>query len=332
MLSSSKFDVSRDSNARQADEAAVRLMYENAPYPDLGSDLKDLSFFWKHLPEITRRSDVRFLDVGCGTGHYLVGVTKTFQNWTCCGVDLSTASLDVAKQLAQIHDVSVELHNGSYLDPIPFDEAFDVISAMGTIHHAADPVAALVNLKQWMKPDGVMLLHLYGLRGDAKKFDIKEMLSIFQPDLTNYADRFGLYDALIRHNSQRRPLWKKALLNSPADYYFMLRNYFRDLRRRSKNISWSPSWTHRYDTISAPWIDHFCHPCERAYEIRDVQALLDASGFEPVFMLKQGIERPHLIPPEWRERYETLNFWDKARLSELLADGGGSFNLIVRPV
>ena len=77
----------------------------------------------------------------------------------------------------------------------------------------------------------------------------------------------------------------------------------------------------------APWIDHFCHPCERAYEVPDVRELVEAGGFRVVYNLRQGIEHPQLIPPEWWSRYNRLSDWEKWRMSELLADGGGSFAL-----
>ena len=46
-------------------------------------------------------------------------------------------------------------------------------------------------------------------------------------------------------------------------------------------------------------------------------------------MLAQGREHMSLIPPQWRKRYDELGAWDKRRLSELLAVGGGSFAMIL---
>ena len=59
-------------------------MYEVAPYPDLGADLKDLSLALDPvLAELKSRPNVRFLDAGCGTGHNLVGVAKKYPSWEC---------------------------------------------------------------------------------------------------------------------------------------------------------------------------------------------------------------------------------------------------------
>ena len=85
----------------------------------------------------------------------------------------------------------------------------------------------------------------------------------------------------------------------------------RNLVRRSRKVSWSPSFRETYREISAPWIDHFCHPCERAYEVPEVRRLIKESGFKVTHMLAQGREDMRLIPSEWGERYARLEDWDK---------------------
>jgi hypothetical protein len=118
---------------------------------------------------------------------------------------------------------------------------------------------------------------------------------------------------------------------TPRDAYAALRDGWRNLKRRRQKISWSPSFRENYAEVNAPWIDHFCHPCERAYEVPEVRHLIETSGFKVTHMLGQGSERPALIPPAWRSRYAELDAWDKYRLSELLSPSGRSFNLILQP-
>ena len=310
-------------------EEKVRHMYEAAPYPDLGVDLKDMSSYWPHIASVVNRNEVNYLDAGCGTGHILVASARCFPRWRSYGMDLSRSSLDIADKLSKKHGTPVTLYQGSYLDPNPFGIQFDIISAMGTVHHAESPPDALKNLASWLKPEGVMLLGLYGRRCDAEKFDIKEALSLLQPDLSAHCERFDLYQQLISHKKRRRPVWKRLLLMSVVDVYFELKTRLRNVRRRARKISWSPPWTSEYKKISSPWIDHFCHPCEHAYEVPEVKSLVEGAGLKPIKMLGQGIEHPRLVPREWRRRYDQLDFWEKARMNELLADGGGSFNMIL---
>ena len=166
--SNSNNDRVASAEGRTADESAVRTLYEFAPYPDLGADLKDnMSLYLDPIRnELAQRKDVKFLDAGCGTGHHVVAAARQHPDWECHGIDLSGASIDIARKLAEKHGVKVYLQRGSYLDPLPYAMKFDVILAMGTIHHCADPVAAMKILKNALKPDGYLLLHLYGMRGD----------------------------------------------------------------------------------------------------------------------------------------------------------------------
>lgn len=311
-------------------EAAVRRMYEFAPYPDLGAALKDpRPVFGKIADDLNKRGNLRYLEAGCGTGHLLVGVAKAHPNWQCFGVDLSDASLAVVRTLAERHGVKVTLTRGSYLEPLPFDGApFDVISAIGTIHHAEDPVAALKNLRNHLADDGWLAMHLYGRRLDAEKFDIKEMLSIFEPDLFAYDRRFALYRQLIEHRRSAGRL-RRLLDTSPLDLVRWLRRFATNARRRARGTSWSPAWQEDYRELNAPWIDHFCHPCERAYEVPDVRELVGQAGFTVVHMLGQGREEPWRLPPAWRQAFTRLEPWDRWRLMELVSPPR-SFTLLMR--
>jgi len=304
-------------------------MYEFAPYPDLGADPKDLSLYLDFLQQdLASIKDLRFLDIGCGTGHVVVGVAKRHPDWECYGIDLSETSLAVASKLASKHNTKINLYRGSYLEPLPFERKFHVISAMGTIHHCADPVGALKNLRRYLDASGFLLVHLYGMRTDREKFDIKESLSIIEPDLANYQSRFKLYNALMRYRNRNR--LRRLALTTPADVCAMVRNRVRNFGRKRKGISWSPPFDAEYKELSAPWIDHFCHPLERAYEVPQVHELVEAGGYRVLNMTKQGREIGALIPPEWRPIYDRLDNWDKWRLSELLSVGGGSFAMILQ--
>ena len=330
MYSNSKHDVKQEDIAANDDTGAVRTMYEYAPYPDLGADLKDPSEYTRHITsDLKGRQDVCFLEAGCGTGHSLVGAAKQNPEWKCSGIDLSQASLNIAKQLAEKHDVNVDVHQGSYLEKLPFEEkSFDIISALGTVHHCSDPLGALNNLARYMKDDGWMFLHMYGMRCDQQKFDIKEMLDIFEPDLTNHQKRFSVYEAYKKHEKRN---WVRYLARlSASDVYFILKNKINDFKRRRAGVTWSPAFTEKFGGPTSPWIDHFCHPCERAYEVRDLQKLIEASDLKVTHMFGQGKEESRLIPQEWRAEYDKLDQWDKWRLNELFRTGGTSFRMVLQ--
>lgn len=318
-----------------SNEKDVQSFYEDAPYPGIHDALKDptkmldeAAILLGHPPDKT----INYLEAGCGTGHYLVGVAKQNPHWHCVGIDLSSASIDVCKQLNQNHNCTVELHKNSYLDDLPFPEGyFDIIGAHGTIHHCDDPVAALRNLTRYLKEDGIVSMHLYGARLDRGKFDLKEAISLFQPDLSNYSERFSVYQAITQH--QKKSEWLRSLLRvSLLDVFRWLRKALRNANRKMKGISWSPPWTDMYEVPSNAWKDHFCHPCERAYEVPDVRGLVRAAGLEAISMHAQGRVDLKLVPPELRNQFEKLGHWDQWRLIELIGpeDLARSFVMFLR--
>ena len=63
-----------------------------------------------------------------------------------------------------------------------------------------------------------------------------------------------------------------------------------------------------------------------------VKELVEKSGFSVLKMLKQGKLNPRLMPPLWKKYYNGLDQWDQWRLNELLAEGGGSFALILKKI
>lgn len=310
----------------------VQNLYELAPYPGLGAKLKShhLNEMIEFLPAEKNKS-LTYLEAGCGTGHLLIGVAKENPNWNCLGIDLSSASIKMASDLANKHNCEVKLYQNSYLDELTIPKkSIDIISAQGTIHHCDDPEKALRNLSSYLKDDGIISMHLYGERLDSKKFDLKEAISIFQPDMNDYIDRYRIYDALIKYNKKRNFL-KSVLDTSILDIIRILRQFFKNKYRKIKNVTWSPPWTDYYNKPNSPWKDHFCHPCERAYEIPDLKKLLEYSGLKIVSMRAQAKIELELIPSELRLEFSKLDNWEKFRLMELLGPNR-SYSMLLKKI
>jgi len=311
-------------------ESDVQRFYEAAPYPDLGAKPKNpahwLSSALEHL-NVSAARPLRYLDAGCGTGHSVVGVALAHPDWEVSAIDLSGPSLATARELAAMHGATIDFRQGSYLDPLPFEGEFDLIGSFGSVHHTPDPPGAVRNLLGVLAPDGVFVMHLYGKDLDRGKFVIREALDILEPDITNIERRFTLYRALI---ARQRPSLASRLLDlSPRTVLRGLRNLVRDARR-AHGESWSPAWTVDYREPSSPWIDHFCHPLENTYNVRDVETLAAAAGLDVIAMLNQGRENLARLPPAWRTLYDALDRWDRWRLMELLDITARSVLLIGR--
>ena len=308
-----------------------KAMYEYAPYPDLGTNLKNIQGYLNSInSELAKKKNIKFLDAGCGTGHVAVGVAKNNPNWSVYAVDLSNASLGVAKKLAEKHCCkNINFAQVSYEEKLPFPvEKFDVICAVGTIHHSCSPLRALENLRSYLALDGYFIMHMYGRRVDQGKFDIKEMLNILEPNLNAFEKRFEFYQSLIKH--KKMPLMKRMLECSPMDFIRWIRTSLFNLKRKINKQSWSPSWTLQYEKLDSPWIDHFCHPSERAYEVTGIQDLIEKSGFTVVHMFGQGSYNEKHMPKEWKEKYNSLNVWQQYRINELLSPAERSFSMVLK--
>ncbi|MGE4504995.1 MAG: methyltransferase domain-containing protein [Desulfovibrionaceae bacterium] len=338
--SNSQFDKSATDEAKKMDEQAVRKLYESVPYPGPSHAYKK-HFDWFLAPikeELSRRGKLRFLDAGCGTGVNIVAAHQLFPEWEYYGVDLSNASLEMATQLLGMNGITAELKQGSYLDPLPFDgKPFDIICATGTVHHCAEPVKAMTMLRDQMTEDGFFLFHVYGHYRDKVRFCIKEILDLLEPDRSRHERRLELYQALMRARSEgmhkkRDFLWHLTH-TSLSDAFKKLGGLFGGGNKERK-APWGPSWGWIDGPQSEhwhPWVDQFCHPCERGYQVWDIKDLVEKSGLKVAHMLSQGMPTKRTtIPASWGSTYTDLDDWSKWRIQELLEyPEGNAFNMIL---
>ncbi|MEV8510700.1 aspartyl/asparaginyl beta-hydroxylase domain-containing protein [Dactylosporangium sp. NPDC051484] len=157
-------------------------LYERFPYPapsarsDLISDTAYALSLALHDGELRRW---RMLDAGCGTGHRLVALAAQYPEATFVGLDASAASLAVARELADKHEVSnVEFVQGDLGSP-EVSGQFDLIVCSGVLHHLPDPAAALRGLTARLSPDGLVYLWLYHEMGEYHRMLEHRLVSMF---------------------------------------------------------------------------------------------------------------------------------------------------------
>jgi SAM-dependent methyltransferase len=94
-----------------------------------------------------------FLEVGCGTGFVLRGVSRAFPRLELTGSDLFDEGLDVAR-------VRVPEARLLQLDAraLPFVADFDVVGAFDVLEHIENDEAALVSMCRAVKPGGGIIL------------------------------------------------------------------------------------------------------------------------------------------------------------------------------
>ncbi len=143
------------------------------------------------LIELTApQHDDQVLDVGCGTGQFIVRIARYVAHAT--GIDLTPAMLDQARahQLKEgVHNVSWRRADSSAL-PVD-DGSFSLVTSRSMLHHAADPYATVAEMKRACRPGGRVAVS----------------------DLTPEADKSPAFDAfeLLRDPSHARTLTANEL-------------------------------------------------------------------------------------------------------------------------
>ncbi|MBV8538916.1 MAG: class I SAM-dependent methyltransferase [Alphaproteobacteria bacterium] len=107
------------------------------------------------------------LIAGCGTGRQAITAALGYgQPSHLTAIDLSAASLAYAARMARRYGTpSIEFVQVDLLDIDRLDRDFDVIEAIGVLHHLADPGAGWRALARRVKPGGLMNVALYSERG-----------------------------------------------------------------------------------------------------------------------------------------------------------------------
>jgi SAM-dependent methyltransferase len=101
-------------------------------------------------------SGMRVADVGCGSGTVPTLIAEEFPASRVYGYDVSVDALTEARRRAEgIPNVTFER---SGANAIPVEPPFDLITAFDAIHDLADPLTALVRIREALGPDGQFLM------------------------------------------------------------------------------------------------------------------------------------------------------------------------------
>jgi SAM-dependent methyltransferase len=102
----------------------------------------------KYYPEFKS-----FLEIGCGTGYVISGLTGAFPGVQFHGSEIFTAGLAfaVARQ-PNIDFVQMDARH------IPFVDEFDAIGAFDVLEHIKEDEQVLLQIHEALKPNGVMLI------------------------------------------------------------------------------------------------------------------------------------------------------------------------------
>ena len=117
----------------------------------------------------------KIADIGCGTGHALKYIHDNYSHGLLYGYDYSSKVLEIAKEILPytyflLHDLSEPLYND-----------FDIIIGLKVFEHLYYPTKALDNIRDALKPDGLIFLvipdgEVDGFWGHINKWELQEWM------------------------------------------------------------------------------------------------------------------------------------------------------------
>lgn len=181
----------------------------------------------------------RVLDVGCGNGYVLAQYARHGAH--VHGIDLTEAALRLSRQRFELAglDGDFQLTDG---ESIPHaDASFDIVCAMGVLHHVADPRPMVAEMLRVLKPGGQVIMMLYH-RYSWRNLVIIPLLALLHPKyrgrslqgVRNATD--GLDCPLAKVYSRRQA---RELLHDFEGHRFQVNQLaWRDLFARSPLTRW----------------------------------------------------------------------------------------------
>jgi len=101
----------------------------------------------------------RFLDVGCGIGRNSWW-PLTYGAASCLSIDVDERTLAAARSNLSEYETAIVENRSAY--EVNESDLFDIAFSIGVIHHLDDPLAAVRQMQQAVRPGGTVLVWLYG--------------------------------------------------------------------------------------------------------------------------------------------------------------------------
>ena len=140
-----------------------RFGYEWNAYAEILPEYEDQFRCWTVHLSASDWQGKSFLDVGCGMGRNSVW-PMTYGAREGCATDIDERSLASARRnLARFPAIEV-LRSSAY--DLPFTDRFDIVFAIGVIHHLEHPERALQRMVRAAKPGGRVLIWVYAREGN----------------------------------------------------------------------------------------------------------------------------------------------------------------------
>lgn len=221
---------------------SVRWQYEQSPYPrwfgitvrpptSLRAELR------RRFGDTAAPGEGEHLDVlvaGCGTGRHSAILATRYSDIRVTAVDISLASLAFAiRESRSLGVTNLRFRHGDILALASVAERFDVIEAIGVVHHLARPSDGLRALRRLLRPTGYLKIGVYSRRARQSLAPFQQRISEadrLDPDAGLRAER-----ARILEDARDNPAW---ILRS-RDFYYS--SGCRDMLCHTHEVTFTPS-------------------------------------------------------------------------------------------
>ena len=120
---------------------------------------------------------LKILVAGCGTGSHILS-TQKYNNSEITAIDLSLSSLSYAiRKLNEIGITNVKIIQMDLLEVDLLHQKFDIIEAIGVLHHMDNPIRGLKALLSVLKNNGFLKLGLYSELARQEVFNAREYIA-----------------------------------------------------------------------------------------------------------------------------------------------------------
>ena len=100
--------------------------------------------------------DLKFIEVGCGAGQWMVYFHETF-GYQVFGSDYSELGCELGRRNLAIQGIPGEIILDDLFDSRLPEGSFDVVLSMGLVEHFSDPSLPLARMSRLLTPDGFMV-------------------------------------------------------------------------------------------------------------------------------------------------------------------------------
>ncbi len=142
-----------------------RFGYEWTRFNHLVPEYQEQFKRWISVLQSDNLEGLYVVDAGCGTGRNSFWMNQRNAR-RILAFDVESATVDVArKNLAEYENIQVK-RMSIYEASMPDSELADIAFSIGVIHHLSDPGKAISRLSQLVKPNGYVVIWVYGSEGN----------------------------------------------------------------------------------------------------------------------------------------------------------------------